>query len=134
MEESKLQSKCFIWFNNTYCLRHHDPRFVMFSVPNELGNVLSGILKSSGLSQAKIKSIIIKIMNKFKAMGLTSGVSDTIIVMNNKTIFCEFKTDTGSQSDSQKDFEKRITDLNFEYWVIRDFEEFKNKIQNYETK
>lgn len=107
--EDKIQQLCWKWFTNTYCLKHHENRMLMFSVPND----------SASLAEQMRK----------KATGLIAGVSDTIIVMPNKVIFCEFKTPTGRQSDAQIDFESRINKLGFDYWVIRSFEEFKEKIE-----
>jgi hypothetical protein len=81
----------------------------MFSVPNELagGNKIA--------------------MKKAKAKGLVSGVSDTIIVLNHIIIFCEFKTQKGNQSEAQIKFENRVNKYH-QYWLIRDFETFKLKI------
>lgn len=106
--EAKIQQSCYIWFNNTYCLKHHNQRCLMFSVPNE------------GLDA--------KEQSRKKAVGMLPGVSDTILVLPNKVIFCEFKDAKGRQSDKQIDFENRVTALGFEYWIIRNLEDFKNKI------
>jgi hypothetical protein len=81
----------------------------MFSVPNEL----AGTNKMA--------------MMNAKAMGLTSGVSDTIIIINDIVIFCEFKTDKGIQSLEQIKFENRVNKYH-QYWLIRDLETFKLKI------
>ena len=108
--EDKIQQEAFIWFVNTYCLKHHEPRLLMFSVPNDSANITEQMRK--------------------KATGLIAGVSDTIIVFPNKVIFCEFKTPTGKQSDSQIDFENRVNKLGFEYWIVRDLEEFKKLVEN----
>jgi len=108
--EDKIQQEAFIWFTNTYCLKHHEPRLLMFSVPNDSASVTEQMRK--------------------KATGLIAGVSDTIIVFPNKVVFCEFKTPTGKQSDSQIDFEARINKLGFEYWIVRDLETFKKIVKN----
>ena len=110
-QESKLQSECYIWYNNTYCLKQQKNRGMMFSIPNELGtnNALTTMLS--------------------KATGLLSGVSDTVIILPTKDlIFVEFKTDIGKQSPAQKDFEKRVTNLGYKYFIIRTFDEFKKII------
>jgi hypothetical protein len=107
--ESKIQQECFMYFTNTFCLKHHNSRLLMFSIPNESSNAIEQMRK--------------------KAMGLIAGVSDTIIVFPNKVVFCEFKTPTGKQSDSQIDFENRVNKLGFEYWIVRDLETFKNLVQ-----
>lgn len=110
-QESKLQSECYIWYNNNYCLKNNEKRGLMFAVPNELGtnNALTTMLS--------------------KATGLLPGVSDTVIILPTKDlIFVEFKTDIGKQSPAQKDFEKRVTDLAYKYFVIRSLSEFKELI------
>jgi lysyl-tRNA synthetase class I len=78
----------------------------MFSVPNE----------SNSQQQ------------KFVNIGLLRGVSDTIIVLPNKVLFVEFKTEKGYQSEFQKDFQERVTKLGHEYYVIRNLEQFKELI------
>lgn len=111
MKENKIQSQCFQWFWNTYCLKNKNPRGIMFSVPNELAG-------SNKLSMIQAKS-----------MGLISGVSDTIILLpNGKIIFCEFKDEKGRQSDKQKEFEEILTKLKHEYILVRSLEQFKNEI------
>lgn len=111
MKENKIQANCYQWYHNNYCLKHHNPRCVMFSVPNEL----AGTNKIA--------------MMQAKAMGLVSGVSDTIIILpNGNIIFCEFKDATGKQTDKQKEFEQIIKNLGHTYILIRSFEEFKNEI------
>lgn len=107
--ESKIQQDCYIWFTNTYCLKHHEPRLLMFSVPNEGKNAIE--------------------QSRKKATGMLSGVSDTIIVMPNKVLFVEFKDSKGKQSDNQKEFETRVNKLGFEYYVIRSLEDFKQLIK-----
>lgn len=106
--EDRIQQEAIMWFRNTYGLKHHNPRCVMFSVPNSGEN-----------QKEQMKKI---------ATGLLPGVSDTILVLPNKVIFCEFKDAKGRQSDKQIDFENRVTALGFEYWIIRNLEDFKNKV------
>lgn len=110
--ENKIQSECFKWYNNTYCLKKHNPRGIMFSVANEL----AGANKIA--------------MMQAKAMGLVAGVSDTIIIHKNREVlFCEFKNETGRQSDKQIDFQNRVELLGFEYKVVRSLKEFQLWIQ-----
>ena len=85
-EESKIQSECFIWYNNTFCLKFHNPRGMMFSVPNELGG-------NNKISTALARST-----------GLTSGVSDTIVILpDGRLIFVEFKTAKGVKTNIERD-------------------------------
>ena len=33
--EAKIQQEIYAYFNNTFCLKHHTPRCIIFSVPND---------------------------------------------------------------------------------------------------
>lgn len=110
MKESAIQQACYIWFNNSFCLKHHTPRLLMFSVPNEGTSANEQMFK--------------------KAVGMLPGVSDTIIVVPGKVIFCEFKDEKGRQRPNQIDFEERVKSLGFDYWIVRTLEDFKNKIES----
>jgi hypothetical protein len=110
MTESKLQQEIFNFYQNNYCLKFHNPRGMIFSIPN-------------GGTRNKLEAITMK------ATGLLAGASDLIVILpNGKLMFIELKTDTGKQSDKQIDFEKRVNDLGFEYRIIRSLEEFKQLI------
>lgn len=109
MTESSLQQQIYNFFHNTYCLKHHNPRCMIFAVPN-------------GGTRNTMEAITLK------ATGLLAGVSDLIVVLPNKLLFIEIKTQTGIQSQVQKEFEERITKLGFEYYLIRSLEQFKNLI------
>ena len=106
--EAKIQQEIFCWFNNEYCLKFHNPRYCIFSVPND----------SSSKEETMRK----------KATGLLSGVSDLIVLFPNRAIFCEVKTPTGTQSETQKDFQKHVESLGFEYILVRSLDEFKTKM------
>jgi hypothetical protein len=43
--EDKIQQEAFIWFTNNYCLKHHEPRLLMFSVPNDSESVTEQMRK-----------------------------------------------------------------------------------------
>lgn len=107
-KESRIQFEIFRYFNNTYCLKHHQPRYFIFSVPNE----------SKSRQETMVK----------KSMGLRSGVSDLIIVLPDIVLFIEVKTDTGRQSETQKDFQKTVENLNHNYLLVRSLEDFKTKM------
>ena len=111
MKESSIQSSAVQWFTNNYCLKHHNPKFVIFSVPNEA-----------------IQKMAWKQINIFKAMGLKSGVSDVIVLLEGKVLFVEFKTEKGTQTDKQKDFQQAVETLGFDYHICRSLEEFQKII------
>ena len=112
--EDRLQAEIVKWFNNEFCLKFHNPRYLIFSVPN-------------GGNRNKIEAMT------FKATGLLSGVSDLIVVLPNKVYFVELKTEDlqkSNQSEEQKDFQKRVEELGFEYKLIRTLNEFKEWLKN----
>lgn len=112
-EENRIQAMMVQWFNNTYCLKHHSPRYVIFSIPN-------------GGTRNKLEAMTLK------ATGLLAGASDLVLVMD-KIYFIEVKTNVGIQSDVQKDFQKRVQKLGHEYKLIRSLDEFKLWIQSLTT-
>lgn len=110
MQENKIQAECVKWFRNTYCKRTDLPRCAIFSVPNEGRNQMEQLQKI--------------------ATGLLAGVSDLIIILPNKIVFVEMKDATGKQSPGQIEFEQTVTNLGFEYYLIRSVDEFKLTIDN----
>ena len=109
MSEENLQQQCVMWFNNKFCLKTSEPRCIIFSVPNDSSNFME--------TKRKVNT------------GLLKGVSDLIVIIPNKILFIELKTETGIQSLVQKDFESRITALGYEYNLIRSLTAFKELFQ-----
>jgi hypothetical protein len=104
--ENNLQAEIYKWFHNTYCLKNHINRGLIFSIPN--GGTRN-----------------IKEAMTFKATGLLKGASDLITIFpNGKLCFVELKIARGIQSIEQKDFEQRVSDAGYEYHLIRSLEEF----------
>lgn len=108
--EDFIQQEIVMWFTNNYCLKRHNPRAVIFSVPN--GGKRDG-------REAK----------KLKNTGLLKGASDLIIDTGDKTVYCEVKTFTGSQSPEQKEFQAWVESLGRDYIMPRSLEEFKKLIK-----
>ena len=106
MTENKIQQQIYIWYNNNYCLKKHEPQNVIFSVPN------------GGFRNSKEAMML-------QATGLLAGVSDLIILHGNKTIFVEVKTSVGIQSQKQKEFQIKVSKLGYDYYLVRCLEEFK---------
>ena len=105
--ENNLQFEIYKYFNNTYCLKHHTNRALIFSIPN--GGTRN-----------------IREAMTFKATGLLKGASDLIVIFpNGKLCFIELKMPKGVQSAEQKDFEQRVSKLGYEYHLIRTLEDFK---------
>lgn len=102
--EDQLQAKCFQWFHNTYPAH----RGKLFHVNQKARNAIEG--------------------NKFKAMGVVPGVSDFILIRKLEfgPAFIELKFNNGKQSDAQLLFSVAVTNLGYQYFVCRSFEEFKD--------
>jgi len=66
--------------------------------------------------------------SKFIGMGVLPGVSDLVLILQNKIIFVELKTHKGIQRESQKEFENRVLELSHQYILIRSLDEFKKLI------
>jgi len=47
------------------------------------------------------------------------------VLLPNKILFIEVKTDIGTQSKEQKNFQERVEKLGFEYHLVRSLEDFK---------
>jgi hypothetical protein len=110
--ESAIQQNCVIFFRNNYCLSHHNPRCVIYSVPNESEDAYE--------TQKKINT------------GLMKGAADLVILLpNGVTLLPETKTPTGYQSPAQKSFEHQATALGHHYFVYKSLEQFKEKIKPY---
>lgn len=106
--ENKIQQEIIVYFRNTYCLKNHDLRSIIFSVPND-----------SKDAKEQMRKI---------ATGLMAGVSDLICIHNGKVLFIECKDDKGRQSDKQKEFQKLIEAQGFSYYLVRSLEDFKKII------
>jgi hypothetical protein len=108
--EAKIQNEIVMWFKNNYCLRHHNPRCCIFSVPNERNNAAE--------------------VMRMKGTGLMKGVADLVVVLPNKIIFVECKNEKGLQSEAQSEFAFIMHDLGFDYFLVRSLDEFKGVIKS----
>lgn len=99
-----------MYLRNNYGLKHHSPRLMMFSVPNESSNLQEQLKKRS--------------------TGMLPGVSDTILVVPGRVIFVEFKDHKGKQSPAQVEFQQGVTELGHEYWLIRSLDEFIDRLSS----
>lgn len=104
LSEQQLQATCFQWHWNNF----PKERGTLFHVQNNSSSRVLG--------------------NKRKAVGVVSGVSDLILILCGRVVFIEMKTETGTQSTSQKEFQSKVKELGHKYVVIRSFEEFKKLI------
>jgi hypothetical protein len=99
--ESLLQSECFQYHWNNF----PDQRGLLFHVQQKARNKIEG--------------------NRFKAMGVVSGVSDMIYLKpGGRPLLIEFKTETGTQSSTQKDWQQKVEAIGYEYVICRSFSHF----------
>lgn len=111
-EESNIQKSCVEWFR--YTPKYKTCR--LFSVPN--GSYLAGTPKERAIQA-----------NMLKGEGLLSGVSDLILLAPTGTYYLECKTESGTQSPEQKDFENAVKNNNQKYFVFRSLDEFQGLVK-----
>lgn len=105
--ENRIQQECVMWFNNTFPYL----RGCLFAVPN------------GGTRTAREGKLL-------KETGVWAGVSDMLFMFNSKTTCFELKTIKGYQSDKQLAWEATMKKQGFDYYIIRDLDEFKYHILN----
>jgi len=117
--EQVIQQECYIWFNNTYCLKKHNPRLLIHSVPNGVAIEL----------HPKDKTRVLDLLLK---TGMVPGISDLIIHgVNGRCIMPECKKLTGKQSPEQIEIQSRIESLGGIYFVFRSLLEFQLEISKH---
>jgi len=109
--EDFIQQQIVIWYNNNYCLNHHNPQHIIFAVPN------------GGKRDAREAK-------KLSNTGLLKGASDLIIVNEVSNIYVEVKTEIGVQSTDQKVFQDKVEKLGYIYIMPRSLDQFKYMLVN----
>lgn len=132
--ESKLQSDCFVYFNNNFSLKHHNPRLIMQLVPNESASLMAGVLKGMGVPDRVIQKAVALVTQIMKLMGLKPGASDTIIIAPNRVLFVEFKLPNGTHQANQLEYKQQVEALGHEYITIRSVDQFKDFCETFNTK
>lgn len=130
--ENNLQADIVLWFNNNYCLKHHNTRCMIFAVQNEMASQIAGAIKAKvpKMLHGIIDKTVQIVVSKAVTFGFKKGVSDLIVVIPNKVLFVELKTETGKQREEQEKFEKIVKALGFNYYIVRDLQTFKDIISN----
>lgn len=105
MNEERMQANCIQWFWNNYPAQ----RRMLFHVQQSAYNRIQG--------------------SRFKAIGVTKGVSDLVLILNGAVHFIELKLPNGVHSEEQIDFNNKVTSRGHTYVTIRSFEEFKDYIK-----
>lgn len=95
--------------------------FIFFSVPNE------GLMTALKANKVPDKTCY-KLVSHFKKMGMTSGVSDLVIMKDGKSYCMELKqkdtaTKKYTQSKNQIIFEDKCHNTGVPYMVVRSFEQ-----------
>lgn len=110
-EEHKLQVSMVNWFQLQYPSMRHN----LFAVPN-------GGRRDAATGR------------RLKDEGVLAGVSDLILLKSNQhygALLIETKTKKGTQRESQKEWESKITADGYKYVVVRSLDEFINVVDNY---
>lgn len=100
--EIKIQASIFLYHHNNF--------------PNERGLLCYNLNNSANKIQG----------NQNKSLGLIKGRSDMVYYKNGKATMIEIKTETGRQSQAQKEWETIIKDAGFDYIILRSLQDFKD--------
>lgn len=109
--EHKLQSACVRWYRLQYPKMKHN----LFAVPN-----------------GSKRDVVIGA--KLKEEGVLAGVADLILLKSNRfygALLIEMKTPEGRQSDTQKEWQQKITEDGYKYVVVRSLEDFQREVKLY---
>jgi hypothetical protein len=109
--EAELQSACVRYFR----LRWPKLSGVFFAIPN-------------GGSRNPIEA------RNMKVQGTLAGVADLLLLKSSNgygALCIEMKSESGRQSQSQKEFQSAAQQAGNRYVVIRTFEEFRKSVEEY---
>lgn len=116
-EEHELQKVCVNWFRTKY-KRY---RRLLFAIPN--GARLYGDAKQRAIQWKKLE-----------AEGAVPGAADLFLSVPSgdlNGLYIEMKTPSGTQSDTQKDFELDVVNVGYGYAMPRSFKEFEQVVESY---
>jgi hypothetical protein len=103
--EERLHSDCYVWFHNTY--------------PSLRGLLCYNLNNSKNRIDGA----------RNKAKGLQPGRADFTLYYNGTAHFIELKTEIGSQSNGQKEWEKLVRSHGFNYYICKTLNEFQYAIK-----
>lgn len=110
-EEHKLQVSMINWFRLQYPSMRHN----LFAIPN-------GGRRDAATGR------------RLKDEGVLAGVSDLILLKSNRcygALLIETKTRKGTQRESQKEWESKITADGYKYVIVRSLDEFIEVVTEY---
>ena len=116
--ESRIQSEIVRFYRNTYCLKHHNPRSMIFSVPNESNGAKAMKLIQTGLYPGCADIVICHRRDHLGINVLT------------RWLFVEVKIPTGSQSIKQRLFQQHCAQCGIRYELVRSLDDFKQVIES----
>lgn len=120
-KEDAIQSSFIIWFNLQYPLL---TRFILH-IPN--GEIRPRKQNNKGQWYCPSGA-------RLKRLGAKKGVADILLMLAKKTyhgLYIEFKTDTGRQSQEQKEFEETCGIASYKYEIARSLDDAINIIKSY---
>lgn len=100
MVEWELQKDCYKWFCQEYPAHQ---KLLCYNMNNANSHIIG---------------------NQYKSMGLQRGRSDMVLYYNGVATMIEFKIDNNEQSQAQIDWELAVNIQGFEYYIIRNLQEF----------
>lgn len=110
-KEHELQSACVKWFR----LKYRNYQHILFAVPN-------GARRTAQNGA------------RYKAEGMLAGVADLILLKSNKhfgALCIEMKTKSGTQQQTQKEWQKHAEEAGNKYVICRSLEDFRREVDNY---
>lgn len=110
-QEHRIQSACVRWYRLQYPHMKHN----LFAVPN-----------------GSKRDVVIGA--KLKEEGVLAGVADLILLKSNRfygALLIELKTPEGRQSDTQKEWQQKITNDGYKYVIVRSLEDFQREVKLY---
>lgn len=122
--ESQIQRSCVQWFRYQFS----DIAKLLFAVPNGEKREKKLIYTRKG------PKMICPAGKRLKAEGQTSGVADLILLIpkgNFSSLCIEMKTDEGSQSANQKDWQQLAEKWGNKYVICRSLDDFMREVKNY---
>ena len=116
-EEHKIQVAFVDWFR----LKFPKKKLLLFAVPN--GAKLAGTPQQRAMQ-----------MNRLKAEGLTVGAADLFLSIPSADLaglYIETKTEIGTQSKVQKEFEAAVVAEGFGYVIVKSLDEGIKAVESY---
>ena len=124
-DESDIQRNCIKWIRAQY------PNVVCFSIPNggRRDKIGAAILKSEGLLAGAADLFLAHPKVEYSSYNFQEYDDDSANYTHG--IFLEIKTPTGRQSESQKEFEKKVLANGYDYRIVRSLDQFMKIVKDY---